>query len=201
MPAAIAAVTSTLFLDSYDPRYTISMLVGLILFFYFAECVRKAAVALRSRRIHHYAIPIDALRLYAPSILITAGAWLSRTPRDVSVFFAGAIAFTASILVLWVFIWGTSRLIRRTAASHRLFLPTANYGLNLLVLFTPIFYPLSAVRIEFLRTIIGYNPLAVAIMATRAALLNDYSAISTDATVSVVIAALIIGCAGYFKRP
>ena len=201
MPVMITAITSTLFLERYDSAYVVSMITGLTLFFYFAECVRRAACAIQVRNIHHYAIPRAAALLYAPSLAALAFVRLARTPRGLTELLAAIGTVALSMALLWALIWGISRLIRHTIANHRLFLPAANYGLDMLVFFTPIFYPLGAIHNEFLRTILSYNPLAVAIITTRASLIGNYAPVSPYATSAVTTLIILIICAGYFKKP
>ena len=200
-PIAITAITSILFLERYDPAYTVSMLTGLTLFFYFAECVRKTAIALRTRQIHHYAIPRTALLLHAPSFLAIFIAWSTRLPRTATTFAAGCAALAASSIFLWVLLWGISRFISIKTANNRLFLPIINYGLNILALLTPIFYPISAVRSEFIRTLLSYNPLATLIIGTRAAFIGNYAPVNITAIACTITLVIIIGYAGFSKNP
>ncbi len=201
MPIAITGVTSVLFLERYDASYAISMLTGLSLFFYFAECIRRVTTAVKTRRVHHYAIPRAAILLYAPSFVAILAAWITRSPRTITTLIAGYGALMASTVVLWVLIWGVSRFINTGMAKHRLFLPVIHYGLNILILLTPIFYPINAVRIAFLRTLLSYNPLTVAIIGTRAAFMGDYSNLRIETVLYTLASATIIGVAGHLKKP
>lgn len=200
VPIIITGITSVLFFGGYDRAYAISMLTGLLIFFYFAECLTAAAIALKTRRLHYRAIPYRIIKTHIPSLIAIAAATLIGPSHTVRNLITGNAALGISALFLWILIWGLSRFISRKIAGQPYFLPAIQYGINMLAFITPVFYPLNAVRLESLRVALGYNPLAVAIMATRGAFLADYSAISGTAVATSIILSLTVAILGYYRK-
>ena len=197
MPVVITGILSLLFKGGYGSSYALSLITGLTFFFYFAECTRRTARALKTRRVHHYAIPLSVLRLYAPSIITLIIIWVTRSPLTLAQFLTGIALVTANALMLWGFIWGASQFVSRKYANNHLFMQTINYGLHILMLCTPIFYALNAIRAEPLRILLSYNPLAIAIITTRASLLGVPPAIPFAAAGYALAAGLVASFLGY----
>lgn len=197
MPVAITAVLSLLFKGRYDAPYATHLLTGLVLFFYFAECVRRAAEALKKRRLHPYGIPLFAVRRFMPSLIAIVLIRLTEAPFAPAVAVYGLLVLVASATLLWGLIWGVGQFISRAFANTPIFRAGINYGLNIFMLITPIFYPLTAIKTDFMQAVVGTNPLAVAIIMARAAFAGAAPTLPMHTAWVAALSACAFTIAGY----
>ncbi len=203
----IVTVFSFIF-QNRDPNYHLNLLLGILLYNYFAESTLRGVSSLYDRssvilkvnfpkEIAVYTSVANSFISFLAGFLVFLGFWFFSKPMNS---LAGMGYFFILVLILSALILGINLFTGIIYIKLRDFLSIWEVGLQLIFWLTPIVYPLSILP-ESLRRLAFLNPLTVVISEGRSALI-DGQAYSYQWLVYAAIVSLSLLFAGYiyFKK-